>query len=102
MAWKGWSEWGSDDDDDTEDDSDADGPVEHTSIGELLHDLYQSACSNVQVNTAASESNSDYEHNIQLEVEETSEQFAKLVRDAWEPLYPNCFKVRVFDKITLY
>ena len=39
-----------------------------------------------------SENNSDHEHNIQLEVERTSEQFAKLVRDAREPLYPNCIK----------
>ena len=80
------------DDDDTKDDSDADGSVEHMGIGELLHDLHQGACSNVQVNTAASESNSDYEHNIQREIERTSEQFVKLVRDAREPLYPNCIK----------
>ena len=61
------------DDDDTEDDSDANGPVEHTGIGELLYDLYQGACLNVWMNTAASESNSDHEYNIQLEVEGTSE-----------------------------
>ena len=36
--------------------------------------------------------NSDHEHNIQLEIEGTSEQFAKLVRDTREPLYPNYAK----------
>ena len=61
------------DDDDTEDDSDAAGPVEYSGIGELLDDLHQSACSNLCMNTTASESNSDYEHNIQLEVEGTFE-----------------------------
>ena len=60
-------------DDDIEDDSDADGPVEHSGIGELLDDLHQDACSNVCMNTAASESNSDHEHNNGLEVEGTSE-----------------------------
>ena len=52
------------DDDETENDSDANGPVEHSGIGKLLDDLHQGACSNVRMNTAASESNSDYEHNI--------------------------------------
>ena len=50
------------DNDDTEDDSDVDGSVEHSGIGELLDDLHQSACSNVCMNTAASESNSDHEY----------------------------------------
>ena len=45
------------------------------------------------MNITTSESNSDYEHNIWLEVEGTSEQFAKLVRDSREPLYPNCTKI---------
>ena len=39
------------------------------------------------MSTSASEGNSDYEHNIQLEIEGTSEQFVKLVRNAQEPLY---------------
>ena len=68
------------DDDDTEDDSDAGGSVEHSGIRELLNDLYQGACSNVCMSTTTSESNYDYDHNIRLEVEGTSEQFAKLVR----------------------
>ena len=58
----------------------------------LLDDLHQGACSDVRMNIAASKSNFDHKHNIQLEVEGTSEQFAKLVRDAREPLYPNCTK----------
>ena len=57
------------DDDDTEDDSDTAGPIEHNSIEELLDDLHQGACSNVCMNIATSESNSDYKHNIWLEVE---------------------------------
>ena len=44
------------------------------------------------MSTTAFESNSDHEHNIWLEVEETFEQFAKLVRDSQELLYPNCTK----------
>ena len=51
-------------DNDTEDDNDADGPIEHSGIGELLDDLHQGVCSNVRMNTAASESNSDHKHNI--------------------------------------
>ena len=35
------------DNDDTKDDSDADGPVKHSGIEELLDDLHQGACSNV-------------------------------------------------------
>ena len=61
------------DDDDTEDDSDVAGPVKHSGIEELLDDLHQGTCSNVRINTAASESNFDHEHNIRLEVEGTSE-----------------------------
>ena len=80
------------DDDDTEDDSDATGPVEHSGIEKLLDDLHQDASSNIRMSTTTSESNSDHKHNIQLEIEGTSEQFAKLVRDAREPLYPNCTK----------
>ena len=80
------------DDNDTEDDSDAAGPVKHSGIEELLDNLHQGTCSNVWMNTAASESNFDYEHNILLEIEGTSEQFVKLVRNAREPLYPNCTK----------
>ena len=60
------------DDDDTEDDNDADGSVEHRGIGELLDDLCQGGCSNICMNTTASESNSNHEHNIRLEVEGTS------------------------------
>ena len=44
------------------------------------------------MSTSAFEGNSDHEHNIQLKVEGTSEQFAKPARDAREPLYPNCAK----------
>ena len=62
------------DDDDTEDDStDGAGPIEYSGIEELLDDLHQGTCSNVCMNTATSESNSDHEHNIRLEVEGTSE-----------------------------
>ena len=80
------------DDDDTEDDSDAAGPIEDSGIGELLDDLHHDVYSNVRMSTTASESNYDHKHNIWLEVEGTSEQFAKLVRDSREPLYLNCTK----------
>ena len=80
------------DDDDTEDDSDAAEPVEYGGIGELLDDLYQGVCLSIRISTGASEGNSNYEHNIRLEVEGTYEQFVKLVRDAREPLYSNCIK----------
>ena len=60
------------DDDDIEDNSDAVEPIEHGGIGKLLDDLHQGVCSNVRMSTIASESNSDYEHNIQFEVEGTS------------------------------
>ena len=61
------------DNDDTKDDSDAAGLVKHSSIGELLDNLYQGDCSNIRMSTTASESNSDHEHNIRLEVEGISE-----------------------------
>ena len=61
------------DDDDTEDDSDAAEPVEYDGIEELFEDLHQGVCSNICISTSASEGNSDHEHNIQLEVEGTSE-----------------------------
>ena len=70
------------DDDDIEDDSDVARPIEHSGIEKLLDDLHQDTYSNICMSTTASESNSDYEHNIWLEVEGTSKQFAKLVRDA--------------------
>ena len=44
------------------------------------------------MSTTASKNNSDHKHNIRFEVEGTSEQFAKFVRDVQEPLYPNCTK----------
>ena len=90
------------DDDDTEDDSDAAGPVKHSGIEKLLDDLHQDICSNVCISTTASKSNSDHEHNIRLEVKGTSKQFAKLVRDARESLYPNCikfFKLEILIKL---
>ena len=80
------------DDDDIEDDSNVAGSVEHSGIEELLDDLHQGTCSNIHMNTATSESNSDHEYNIRLEVEGTSEQFVKLVKDSRELLYPNCTK----------
>ena len=80
------------DNDDTEDDSDAAEPVKHGGIKELLDDLHQDVCSNVHMSTNVSEGNSDHEHNIRLKVEETSEQFVKLIRDASELLYLNCVK----------
>ena len=61
------------DDDDTEDDSNTIESIEHSDIRELLDDLHQDVCSNVCMSTSASEGNSDHEHNIQLEVEGTSE-----------------------------
>ena len=90
------------DDDDTKDDSDAVEPVKHGGIGELLDDLHQDVCSNICMSTSTSEGNSDHKYNIQREVEETFEQFAKLVRDAPEPLYLNCtkfFKLEFFIKL---
>ena len=80
------------DDDDTEDDSDAAGPIDHSGIRELLDDLHHDACSNVRMSITASKSNSNHEHNIRLEVKETSKQFAKLVRDTRELLYLNYIK----------
>ena len=61
------------DDDDIEDDSDAAEPIEYSGIEKLLDDLHQIVCSNVCISTSASEGNSDHEHNIRLEVEETFE-----------------------------
>ena len=66
------------DDDDTEDDNDTNGPIVHSGIEKLLDDLHQDACSNVWMNTAASESNYDHEHNIQLKLEGTSESLQNL------------------------
>ena len=61
------------DDDDTEDDSDAAEPIKYGGIEKLLDDLHQGACLNIRMSTTASESNSDHEHNIRLEVEGTYE-----------------------------
>ena len=79
------------DDDDIEDDSDAVKPIKYDGIDSLLDDLHQGVHSNVSMSTSISEGSFDHKHNIN-EVEETYEQFVKLVRDAREPLYPNYVK----------
>jgi Transposase family tnp2/Domain of unknown function (DUF4218)/Transposase-associated domain len=79
-------------DDHREDVGGAAEPAEHSGIGSLLHDLHQGVQSNVPITTCAPESSSDHEHHID-EIEGCSEQFAKLVKDAREPLYPNCTKM---------
>ena len=78
-------------DDDIEDDSDTTKPIEHGGIGSLLDELHQDIHSNIPMSTSASEDSSNHEHNIN-EIKETSKQFAKLIRDAREPLYPNYVK----------
>lgn len=52
-----------------------------------MDDLRQGVQSNIPISTSASGDTSDHK------MADTSDQFAKLVRDAREPLYPNCAKL---------
>ena len=74
-----------------DDDSDADALPKHGGINSLLDDLRQGIHSNMFVGSNASDIRPDHELNIN-DLEGISEHLVKLMRDAREPLYPNCVK----------